>query len=274
MGHTGPWRDHVTYADAVQAVAGISAQVGPVDGEPLGLTFGLGDMLAGYHAALATVAALEWRDLTGRGQHVDLSQVEAVAAHLGASVLEVAGGGPPRPPRGNRRPGMVPHGVFPCRGEDRWCALAVATDDEWRALCAALGDPAAGADPRFATAAQRAAHEDACEAQVAAWTRALDAATVAERLQAAGVAAGAVQDGRNLVEDDPHLRARGFYVPLAHPRTGTALHEGVVPRLLGTPGRLAAPAPCLGEHTVPVLRELLGLDDAEIGRHRALGVLE
>lgn len=274
MGHTGPWRDHVTYADAVQAVAGLAAEVGLPGEEPLGLTFGLGDMIAGYHAALATLAALEWRDATGRGQHVDLSQVEAVASHLGTGVLEVAAGGASPGPRGNRHRTMAPHGVFPCRGEDRWVAITVATDAEWQAVCETLGHPEAADDPRFATAAARKANEAACEALVATWTRDEDREGLAARLQVAGVPAGAVQDGRDLVEDDPQLRARGFYVPLCHPVAGTFRHEGVVPRLLSTPGRLGAPAPRLGEHTREVLRDVLGLDDAEIERHRALGVLE
>jgi crotonobetainyl-CoA:carnitine CoA-transferase CaiB-like acyl-CoA transferase len=274
MGHTGPWRDHVTYADAVQALSGLAAEVGLPGEAPLGLTFGLGDMIAGYHAALATLAALEWRDATGRGQHVDLSQVEAVASHLGTAVLEVSASGAPRGPDGSRHRTMAPHGVFPCQGEDRWIAIAVGTDPEWRALCGALGRPEAAGDPRFATAASRKANESACEALVAGWTGGQDRDALVARLQAAGVPAGAVQDGRDLVEVDPQLRARGFYVPLRHPRAGVFLHEGVVPRLGGTPGAIAAPAPCLGEHTSAVLRGVLGLDDAEIERHRALGVLE
>jgi crotonobetainyl-CoA:carnitine CoA-transferase CaiB-like acyl-CoA transferase len=274
MGQTGPWRDQVTYADAVQALSGIAAETGLPGAAPLGLTFGLGDMIAGYHAALATLAALEWRDATGQGQHVDLSQVEAVASHLGTAVLEAGAGKGSRGPQGNRHPTMAPHGIFPCRGEDRWVAIAVPGDDEWRALCAVLGQPAAASDPRFTTALGRKEHEAACEALVACWTRGEDRDTLVARLQAAGVPAGAVQDGRNLVEGDPQLRARGFYVPVRHPAAGVFLHEGVVPRLGTTPGTIARPAPRLGEHTREVLREVLRLDDDEIARLHSLGVLE
>jgi crotonobetainyl-CoA:carnitine CoA-transferase CaiB-like acyl-CoA transferase len=274
MGHAGPWRDHVTYADALVALAGLSAQTGYRGGDPVGFTFGLGDMIAGAHAALATLAAFEYRDATGRGQHVDLSQVEAVAGHLGTSVLEVTAAGLPSGPLGNRDPAMAPHGVFPCRGEDRWCAIAVETESEWRALCDAMGRPEVAKDPRFATLAARKAHEDALESRIARWTEGQDAEAVMARLQAAGVPAGVVQDGRDLVERDHQLRARGFYELAAHPVAGAFLHEGVVARLSETPGRVWHAAPRLGEHTRAVLGELLGLSDAELGRAAAAGVFE
>ncbi len=130
------------------------------------------------------------------------------------------------------------------------------------------------ADPRLATLAGRQAHETALEAEVARWTRGLPAEAVMERCQAAGVAAGVVQDARELVEADPQLRARGFYRPATHPVAGTFLHEGVVPRLAETPGAIRHAAPRLGEHTRAVLGGLLGLGDAEIDRYAAAGVLE
>ncbi len=274
MGHTGPWRDHVTYADAVQAVSGLAGEVGLPGGAPLGLTFGLGDMIAGFHAALATLAALERRDATGRGQHVDLAQVEAVVSHMGTSVLEVTTGGASSGPLGNRHPAMAPHGVFPTAGQDRWCAIAVRSDDDWQALCRVLGRPELADDPRFAAVERRRANAEALDALLAGWTREHDADTLMARLQAAGVPAGVVQDGRDLVERDPHLRARGFYVTLGHPQAGIFAHEGVVPRLEDTPGGVVTPAPCLGEHTDAVLCDLLGLGDTDLARYRMLGVLE
>ena len=274
MGHTGPWRDHVTYADAVMAIAGLTGQMGVPGREPAGFTFGLGDMIAGAHAAVGALAALEYRDATGRGQHVDLSQVEAVASHLGTTVLEVTATGRAPGPRGNRHPAMAPHGAFPCRGDDRWVAIAVVDDARWRALCGLMDRPDLAADARCATLAGRQAREEGIEGDVAAWTRRLDAEDVMARCQAAGLAAGVVQDARDLVEDDPQLRARGFYQPVTHPVVGTFLHEGVVPRLADTPGAIWHAAPRLGEHTRDVLREWLGLGDGEADRLAGEGVLE
>jgi crotonobetainyl-CoA:carnitine CoA-transferase CaiB-like acyl-CoA transferase len=273
MGHTGPWRDHVTYADAVMAIAGLTGQMGFPGGQPAGFTFGLGDMIAGAHAALGALAALEYRDATGQGQHVDLSQVEAVASHLGTSVLELTAAGRRPGPAGNRHPAMAPHGAFPCQGEDRWVAIAAADDASWHALCGVMERPDLAAEARYATLAGRQAHEDAIEREVAAWTRRLDAGDVMARCQAVGIAAGVVQDARDLVESDPQLRARGFYQPVAHPVAGTFLHEGVVPRLADTPGAIWHAAPRLGEHTRDVLREWLGLGEGEMERLAGNGVL-
>lgn len=273
LGHTGPWRDFLTYADALAALSGLSAQAGFPGRDPVGTTFGLGDMIAGLHAAFGALAALEHRAATGEGQHIDLSQVEAVAAHTGTSLLEAAAGGA-REPRGNRHPTMAPHGVFRCRGDDRWIAIAVTGDDAWRALCAAIGRADLAADPRLATAGGRKAHEDAIDDAVEAWTRERDAHALMEALQARGVAAGAVQDARDLVDGDPHLRARGYWETVEHPVIGAFPHEGVVARLAGTPGRVWHPAPTLGQHTRAILGELLGLDEAEITRHEKEGVLE
>jgi crotonobetainyl-CoA:carnitine CoA-transferase CaiB-like acyl-CoA transferase len=273
LGHTGPWRDYVTYADALAALSGLTAQAAFPGRDPVGTTFGLGDMMAGLHAALGTLAALEHRDATGEGQHVDLSQVEAVATHTGTSLLEVAAGHVVGA-RGNRHHTMVPHGAFRCRGDDRWLAIAVATDDEWRALCTTMGCAELAADARFATAAGRKLHEDLVEEYVAGWTRDRDAHTAMGELQGKGIAAGVVADARDLVEGDPHLRARGYFERVAHPVVGEFLHEGVVPRLSDTPGRVWHAAPTLGQHTRAILADVLGLTDAEITRGEKEGLYE
>jgi crotonobetainyl-CoA:carnitine CoA-transferase CaiB-like acyl-CoA transferase len=189
-------------------------------------------------------------------------------------VLEVTACGRPPGPQGNRHPVMAPHGAFPCRGADHWCAIAVEDDARWQALCAIMERPTLGEDERFRTSAARKVHETTLEAIVSEWTSTQEAEAVMERLQAAGVAAGLVQDGRALVERDPQLRARGFYEAATHPVGGTFLHEGVVARLEATPGRVWHCAPRLGEHTREVLGGLLGLPDAEIDRLAALGALE
>ena len=273
LGHTGPWRDDLTYADALAALSGLTAQAGFPGRDPVGTTFGLGDMIAGLHAALGTLAALEHRDATGEGQHVDLSQVEAVAAHTGTSLLEVAGGHAPGA-RGNRHPTMAPHGAFRCRGDDRWLAIAVTTDDEWRALCEVMARADLAADPRLTTSAGRKADEDRVDAQVGAWTRDREARGAMEALQGKGIAAGVVADARDLVDGDPHLRARGYWERAIHPVVGEFPHEGVVARLADTPGRVWHAAPTLGQHTRAILAGVLGLTDAEITRCEKEGLLE
>jgi crotonobetainyl-CoA:carnitine CoA-transferase CaiB-like acyl-CoA transferase len=208
------------------------------------------------------------------GCQIDLSQLEAMASHTGTAMLEAALRLRSTPPIANRHPRMSPHGAFPCAGDDRWCAIAVEDDAQWRALCRVTGNSSAAEDPRFATIAGRQAHEDVVEALVCGWTRQRDPEAAAAALQDAGIPAAPVENGRDLVEDDEHLRARGFYVALRHPVAGEFLHEGICVRLADTPGRIERPAPTLGQHTDEVLTELLGLDERELVSLRADGVLE
>ncbi|GAB3969679.1 hypothetical protein GCM10029978_041430 [Actinoallomurus acanthiterrae] len=270
MGHTGPWRDYVSYADAVSALSGWTALTGEPGERPVGVVYGLADIIAGHHAALAALAALAVRDRTGAGQHVDMAQLETAAAHLGDAILR-ADRGETVEPLGDRHPRMAPHGVFPCLGDGTWVAVAVRTDEEFARLAAVAGLPD---EPGWATLTGRKADESALEEHVAAWTRSRPAEAVAEILQGNGVPAYPVRDGRTLVEHDAALRAWEFYVPLAHPAAGTFLHEGLPARLTRTPGSVHTPAPRLGEHTAELLTGLLGLDETEHEALRAAGVLE
>ncbi|MEV0402030.1 CoA transferase [Actinoallomurus sp. NPDC050550] len=270
MGHTGPWRDYVSYADAVSALSGWTALTGEPGERPVGVVYGLADIIAGHHAALAVLAALGVRDRTGAGQHVDMAQLETAAAHLGDAILR-ADHGETVEPLGDRHPRMAPHGVFPCLGDGTWVAIAVRTDEEFARLAAVAGLPD---EPGWATLAGRKADESALEEHVAAWTRSRPAEAVAEILQGNGVPAYPVRDGRTLVEHDAALRAWEFYVPLAHPAAGTFLHEGLPARLTRTPGSVHTPAPRLGEQTAELLTGLLGLAETEQEALRAAGVLE
>ena len=201
-------------------------------------------------------------------------QLEAMASHTGTALLEYEAGIPSLSYDGNRHPRMAPHGAYPCEGEDRWVAIATATHDEWSSLCAVIGRRDLADDARFATLPDRKANEDELDELVGEWTRGHSHVEAAELLQAAGVAAAPVEDGRDLVDGDEHLRARGFYVSLDHPAAGATMHEGVAVRLGATPGGVLRPAPLLGEHTAEVLTELLGMSQPEIDELVTAGVLE
>nr|WP_272917695.1 CoA transferase [Nocardioides flavescens] len=237
VGQDGPWRSAVTFADTLAAMSGLTYETGSATRPPQGLTFGLGDMVA---ANAAVAAALE-RLHRGEGGHVDLSQLEAMAAALGPAALEAELGQTVRP-RST---------VMRCAGEDRWLAVGACPADELDAAVRALG---AGSLADLAAAS--------------------DADELAGRLQALGVPAYAVRDGHDLVEVDPQLAARGFYTPLDHPIAGPVLHEGLVEHLEATPGALRTPAPLLGQHTEELLTELLGLDPAELNTLHEEGVLQ
>ncbi|WP_413755641.1 CoA transferase [Streptomyces sp. MMBL 11-3] len=277
VGQTGPWRTAVTFADTLAAMSGLAAETRDPGGPPQGLTFGLGDMIAANSAVLATLDLLA----RGRGGHVDLSQLEAMAAAMGPAALEpvlepvlesVLNDGGPDPRTAefpNRSPHAVPHGVYPAAGDDRWVAVSVTDEAQWHALTRLVELPCADGD-----LAARRAHEDGIDAALAAWTGRHDAHELAGTLQAEGIAAAVVATGQDLVEADEQLAARGFYPVLDHPRTGPVRHEGVVARLAATPGGIDRPAPLLGQHTDEVLRELLGLGDEQLAALAAEGVTE
>jgi crotonobetainyl-CoA:carnitine CoA-transferase CaiB-like acyl-CoA transferase len=271
MGHTGPWRDYVSYADAVSALSGWTALTGEPGVPPVGVVFGLADIIAGHHAALAAIGALAVRDRTGRGQHVDLAQLEAAASHLGDALLRANLAGEAVKPLGNRHPLWAPHGVFPCLGDGSWVAVTARDDDEYARLAVAV-DLVGYA--HFTTVAGRKAHEDELEQRLADWTRVRSAEAAAELLQEHGVPAYPVRDGQTLVDHDEALRAWDFYQPLTHPVAGAFPHEGLAARLEGTPGGVRASAPLLGEHTDQVLTGLLGLSSAELDTLRGVGALE
>ncbi|MBI0299475.1 CoA transferase [Streptomyces sp. PRKS01-29] len=267
MGHTGPRSGWVSYADTVSAASGLTGLTGWGPNDVVGVIYGHGDIVAGLQAALATVAALEHREETGRGQHIDLSQLEAIAAHMGTSLLH------PTEPAGNTDPRWSPQGVYRCLGADRWLAVSVRDDTEWAGLCTVIGRPDLATDDRTRTATGRARHTELVDDALATWTRTLPADAAAELLQEQGVPAGPVRDGRDLVEHDPQLRARGFYVRAEHPVAGAFLHEGPPVRLTRTPGGVRAAAPVLGADTDDVLREVAGLPPERIRALREREVL-
>lgn len=269
-GQTGPWRDAVTFADTLAAMSGLSWETRDPDGPPQGLTFGLGDMVAANAAILAVLDHL----VAGSGGYVDLSQLEAMSTSLGAAVVEAQLSVPPGPATAahpNRHRQCCPHGLYPTSGEDRWIAITVTTDDMWRAFADLCPPLAAWCDVPFD---RRRADEGAIDRAIEGWTLKADGSALAERLQAAGVAAAVVNTGADLVDHDEQLAARGFYVRAEHPIAASVMHEGVVERLAVGAARIDASAPLLGQDTDDVLRTLAGHNEDDIARLRSQGVLE
>ena len=270
-GQSGPYRDYIGYGPAATSLAGISAVTGYVGGGPAEVGVSMPDPNAGITAAFAIVSALARRDETGEGDHLDVTLFEASAVCGLEAWMQYAFNGTQPERIGNRDPWMVPHGCFPCRGEDQWVAIACASDDEWASL-AALIDPAMVEDARFASLASRKANEDALEDVVAAWTREQDRWQATSVLQSVGIAAFPTYTCKDIVED-VHMNARGFIERLPHPEVGTRAHTGIPWRLSRRPNGVRSPAPCLGADTEDALREILGYDDAKIAALRAADVL-
>jgi crotonobetainyl-CoA:carnitine CoA-transferase CaiB-like acyl-CoA transferase len=271
FGLDGPWRDRVGFAQTMEQVSGLAWVTGWADGPPV-IPRGPCDPLAGMHAALAVLVALEHRRRTGEGQLVESTMVEAVLNATADQVLERQAYGALVGRDGNHGPVAAPQNVYACRGAEQWLALAVATDAQWRALVGLLGAPAWATDASFATAAGRRADQAQIDAGLTAWCQAQERDAAVSALLAAGVPAAPVVAAREAATN-PQLRARGFFEALAHPVTGTHEVPGLPMRFSGVSSWYRSPAPTLGQHTAELLHELLGLGDDEIAALRVAGVI-
>lgn len=281
QGMSGPHRDFLGFGAVLTPITGISE----MSGFPHRVPFGVGTNYPDYvinpgHTVVALLAALRYRNRTGKGQYIEISQLESVVHTLGTAVAEnlVNGTNPTR--AGNRDLNASPHGAFRCLDDatsadspDRWIVLACRTDAQWAAAAAALGHRDAAEDPRFATLAARKANEDAIEALVGSWVAGMRAEDAAAVLQAHGVPAGVVQTSQDMLDRDEHIRARGYYQYVEHPEAGREAHDGPAFVLSETPGYIAGPAPLLGEHTMDVCERIIGLTTNEIADLMAEGVL-
>jgi crotonobetainyl-CoA:carnitine CoA-transferase CaiB-like acyl-CoA transferase len=272
FGLDGPWRDRVGFAQTMEQLSGMAWLTGFADGPPV-LPRGPCDPLAGLHALVALLAALEHRARTGRGQLVEATMVEAALNAAAEMVLEASAYGARLMRDGNRGPVAAPQNLYPCRGDDRWLALAVTGDEAWAALVDVMGRPAWSRDDALGTAPGRRAHHDRIDAAIAAWCADRDVETLVEELAARGIAAAPVVPAARL-GDNPQLRARGFFETVVHPVTGALVHPSLPMRLPADRARwFARPAPTLGQHTEEILRNLLGLDAGAIARLRADGII-
>jgi benzylsuccinate CoA-transferase BbsF subunit len=275
-GHSGPWRDYVSYGPTLQALSGMTHLMGFPGRPPQGFGYSYADHAGGFTGAVAILAALEHRDRTGEGQWVDLGQMEAMASLMGPVFLDHSVNGNVPQPVGNRLPfrPAAPYGAYRCKDDsdgklglpDRWIAIGVTSDDEWCGLVKALGSPSWAEDERFATQGSRAANADALDKLVESWTCERDAYEAMSLLEAAGVPAGVVQNAEDLVERDPQLRHRGFWWEIERRDSAPNRFDGFPADLSEMPPQLWAPAPWLGEHNELVLGELLGMTPDEVKR--------
>ncbi len=265
-GRTGPMAGFRGYGNSAAARSGHASITGWPGSQPHMPPFAYGDVVAPMFLTVAILAALENRDNTGEGQHVDVSQIEAMVHVIADLFAEM-----PAQKPANADPVMAPHGVYPCAGDDQWIAIACESDQAWTALCAALGDDALTGDPRFADAGGRKAHEQAVDTAIATCTSGHTKPDLDQRLRAAGVAVGPVRDGRE-VSDHPALAAAGHFVAVDHPVLGRAKMPAPPMRMSATPHEVG-PSPCVGQHNAEVFIGLLGMQPAEVRALSEAGVL-
>lgn len=266
LGRTGPDRDCIAFGQTIDCLSGMAYLTGYLGEEPMlqsGLSYG--DPLSGMNAAFAVISALHYRRRSGKGLHIDLSQVEGVIAFSADAIMDYTMNGRVRERTGNRHRSMAPHGCYRCKGEDNWVVIAVPSDVAWRRLCQAIGQPSWAEDARFSDTLSRYRHQDELDRLIEEWTLEYDHYEVMHILQQADIPAGPVLDARELIEE-PHLNQRGVFEIVTHPEAGTHPYIGMFARFSRTPISIRTPAPCVGEHNQYVFGELLGLSREEIAQ--------
>ncbi len=265
QGQTGPHSKHPGSGHKLTALAGFNHITGWPDQEPVWIA-AYTDFIAPRYNVIALLAALDYRRRTGKGQYLDMSQYEAGIQFMAPLVLDYGVNDRVVGRMGNQVPNAAPHNAYRCQGEDRWCAIAVFTDEEWGSFCNVIGSPALADDPRFASLMSRKNNEQELDELVNEWTVNRTSEEVMGMMQAAGVAAGVVETGEDLLENDAQYKHRHTFVELDHPVDGKYRSNSGAHFLLSKHSPVLKRAPLLGEHNDYVFKELLGLSEKEYNR--------
>ncbi|MDO8670231.1 MAG: CoA transferase [Dehalococcoidia bacterium] len=262
-GQQGPYRDYAAYGFGIEAMMGLPSLTGYADRGPSRPGVNYGDPSAGLYGSAAVLSALFYRRRTGKGQHIDLSMQEALTHLIGEQIMDYRMNERVAGRMGNRHMAMSPQGVYRCQGEEKWVAIAVRDDKDWRRFCEVTGHPEWIEDARFADSLSRWNNQAELDWLVADWTSQYDHIEAMKILQGAGIPAGAALSGKEILFD-PHLKERRFFEMVWHPETGVKPTPGVVTRLSKTPGSIRLYAGMLGEHNELILGDYLGLSPADI----------
>jgi len=274
MGQTGPWKDFAALGHTITALTGLTYLTSPAEDSPAGIGYAYADPLAGLVAVLAVLGALEHRRRTGQGQYLDISEYEAISSLLGPALLSCAVNHPPAAPPDRTSEGIpaAPYACYRCRGKERWCAIAVFSEDEWHALCRIMDNPSWTKEERFSDLLQRQQHAEDLNELIGQWTINYPPEELMDMLQKAGVPAGVVNNAADLA-GDPQLVSRGFFIQLPHPVLGNTTSDGTPIRLSRTPARFRRASPLLGQDNRYGYQDLLGLDEDEFRQYVEKGII-
>ncbi|HIG39281.1 MAG TPA: CoA transferase [Gammaproteobacteria bacterium] len=273
MGQTGPASEVAGFGYHAGGMAGFYEVTGYSDLPPHGPWLAYTDVIAPHFIAAMITGAIDHRRRTGQGQHIDAAQFEMAIQFLAPEIIETQTNGYSATRLGNRARDAAPQGIYPCAGEDQWCAIGVDTDEQWRTLAGVLGEPQWMKDPAFEDVSGRLANHDFIDEQLSRWTKSRSPQAVMDELTSQGVPAGAVQRSSDLSRD-PQFAHRQFRKVFEHPEMGQVPYAGNQFRI---PGYEAGPysyAPMLGEHNTEILKEMLGMNDKEIADAIASGVVQ
>ena len=272
-GQTGPMAGEWGVDGTGLAMSGYLDQTGWPDRMSVGSNAPFGDVVLPYINAMAIVAALDYKRRTGKGQYIDTSMIEVCIHSNTPNLLDYQANNHLRSRSGNRIEYASPHGAFPCKGDDRWCAIAVFNENEWQAFCHTIGNPEWTKDPRFADMKSRKQNEDDLEKLISEWTAQYTDYDVMKEMQAAGVPAGVVQTMDDIVDHDPQLKQREFLLAIKNPVLGVFGHPSPAYKFSKTKARVHH-APSIGEHTEFICINILGLSDKEFAELVGQNVFE
>jgi benzylsuccinate CoA-transferase BbsF subunit len=274
FGSWGPYAQLPAFGMILAAIAGIPNFIGYPGGGPLPVgVAAYTDCISPRFASAALIAALDYRNKTGKGQLLDLAQFETALYFIMPAILDYISNGREPSRIGNTSPYAAPHNVYRCKGDDRWCAIAVFNDDEWESLCKVIGRPEYAEDSRFNTLINRKKNENEIDKLIGGWTINLTAEEVMTKLQSAGVPAGVAKTAADIY-DDVQLRQRNIFWPMNHSEMGLFTHLGQSFELSKTPAQAYSPSPLLGEHTEYICTRMLGMSDEEFINLLQEGVFE
>ena len=273
-GDSGPYRRYVSWGPNIEALAGLSKLSGFPERECTMTQYAYPDTVSALHGMFAVMCALDYRLRTGKGQYINLSQFEATVGVVGHVLMEYLAND--REPRklGNRSLHAAPHGCYRCKGEDRWCVIAVSNDAEWESFCKVMDQPDWISAPRFATLAARLENVRELDGLISEWTAERTPYEVMRAFQEAGVAAGVVQNAEDHMHHDRQLAARRFLEEVDHLKKGKVVATGIPLGLTGTPARSGRAGAAVGQDNDFVFGELLGMTRAEIQEYIEVGAIE
>ena len=274
-GQSGPYAELPGFGAQLTGMSGYTIITGWPDRLPAVPYGAYTDFINVRLAILSIVAALDYRRRTGKGQYIDFSQYEGGVSFLAPPVVDYTVNKRVAERVGNRDAQYVPHGVYRCQGDDRWCAIAVRTDEEWQAFCKVIGSPEWSREARFATFHDRKENEDDLDRLIEEWTVGRSAQEIMDLMQAAGVPAGMVLRPGDTFSDS-QVRQRQIYRKVKHPEIGDhhAIDVSAGYRFSKVAPEIKTASPCLGEHTEHVCTHLLGMPDEEFTRLFSEGVFE
>lgn len=262
QGQTGPHSFMPGYGGTISGLSGLNYIAGWPDRSPVNINQSYPDFIAPRFAAIALMAAIDYRRRTGKGQYIDCSNYEPCVSFLSPEILDYTVNKRIRGRQGNGCAYMAPHGVYKCKGDDRWCAIAVSDETEWRAFCRVIGNTSLVNNPKYKTLPMRKGNEEELNQLIEEWAINYTPEEVMAKMQSAGIAAGVVQNCEDLF-NDPQLAHREYFKTLDHPEMGEHPYLATNYILSETPAEINRPAPLLGQHTEYVCKEILKMPEEE-----------